>query len=254
MYYLSLAVLARGEQKYIVDWVAYHLGLGIDHIFIYDNETLTTYEKLLLPKFSTDKVTIIHFPGDTKQTVMTEHALYYHKNKTRYLGFIDVDEYIVPIGDKNLKVLFSEYEKYSALCIHWILFGSNQEKIYRAIPVVERFTRRASETDRHIKSFVDPQRTGKWVTVHKFTHSTKAVDENFNYVEETDSRPEPATSNKIFIAHYVTKSYEECLERRNRPRADIPAKHNMPEFFTAHDRNDVEDLRALELWKKICTT
>jgi hypothetical protein len=105
--------------------------------------------------------------------------------------------------------------------------------------------------DRHIKSIVDPRRTKRWVTVHKYTHHTPAVDEHFRLIAESDSRPEPATADFIQLNHYVTKSYAECLERRSRPRADIPAKHDFKVFFPAHDRNEVEDLRALELYNKI---
>ena len=184
------------------------------------------------------------------QTRMTEHALHHWKNKTRWLAFIDVDEFLVPYHVENLKHVLAAYEQYPALGIHWRLFGSNGERTYKPLPVLERFTRRANEVDRHIKCIVDPTRTYKWVTVHKYTHTGSAVDETCRPIPETESRPEPATADIIGINHYVTKSYEECVERRGRPRADIPAYHQMPEFFNAHDRNEVEDLRALELWRK----
>lgn len=250
MHYLSIATIARGEAPYVYEWAKYHFGIGVDHIYFYDNDPnpKASFNISIFPK---SIVTVIPFPGDTMQTKMTEHALAHFRKSTRWLAFMDVDEFLVPLKTSNMQTFLKPYEKYSAICPHWRLFGSNGERNYRDSPVLERFTRRAIEVDRHIKSIVDPIRTFRWVTVHKYTHNTPAVDEYCRPIAETESRPEPATADYIQLNHYVTKSYEECLERRNRPRADIPAKHQMPEFFTAHDRNEVEDLRALELWNKI---
>lgn len=250
MNYISIAVIARGEAPYILEWMTYHFGIGVDHIYLYDNDPLPQTSKLV--KVFGNKVTTIPFLGETKQLAMTQHALMACRVATRWLAFIDVDEFIVPIKTDNIKTFLEPYERYSAVCPHWRLFGSNGEKTYKPLPVVQRFTRRAAEVDRHIKSIVDPQRTFRWVTVHKFTQATPAVDEHCNPIAESDSRPEPATADFIQLNHYVTKSYEECKERRDRPRADIPAKHEMSLFFPAHDRNEVEDFRALELWRKIC--
>jgi hypothetical protein len=254
MHYLSIATIARGEALYIEEWVKYHLGIGVDHIYLYDNEYkhVKEFPVRLVHKCLGPQVTLIPFEGETMQTKMTEHALFNFRKATRWLAFTDVDEFFIPYKTDNLKEVLSAYEKYPALGVHWRLFGSSNRKSYSPEPVLERFTRRAAEVDRHIKCITVPTKTYKWVTVHKFTHGREsAVDENYIEIPESESRPELPTADIIGINHYVTKSYEECLERRSRPRADIPAKHNFVEFFPAHDRNDVEDLRALELWNKI---
>lgn len=250
MRYLSLCTIAKGEYKYIKDWCAYHLGLRVDHIFVYDNEDTPLYERLLRPYFSAQQLSVIHYPGTAQQCPAITHCLNNNKNSTRWLGFIDVDEYVMPYKTDSLQELLAPYERYSALGIHWKLFGSNGHVKYEPLPVPERFTKCANIVDRHIKSFVDPKRTISWVTVHKFREATPAVDEYCREIPELESRPEPATADIVGLAHYVTKSYDECCERRGRLRADIPEKHKMPEFFHAHDKNEVEDFRALELWKK----
>ena len=33
---VAICALTKNEQWYISDWVEYHLGLGVDHIYIYD--------------------------------------------------------------------------------------------------------------------------------------------------------------------------------------------------------------------------
>lgn len=251
MNYLSIATIARGESPYLIEWIRYHLGVGIDHIYVYDNKEPGSYDYHWAQVAYREQVSFIQFPGETMQTKMTEHALANLRNATRWLAFIDVDEFIVPRTTDDIQTFLKDYEQYPALCIHWRLFGSSGNLHYEARPVIERFTKRAAEVDRHVKSIVDPKRTGRWVTVHKYTHGSEcAVDEHRNPIEERESRPLPATADLIQLNHYVTKSYDECCERRGRLRADIPEKHKMPEFFHAHDKNEVEDLRALELWRK----
>lgn len=251
MKYLSICTIARNESLYIEEWVRYHLGMGVEHFYIYNNDPTERPMNEKLSPWVGKEVTLIPFPGDTMQPAMMMHALNTYRFTTRWLASMDVDEFLVPLQTDNLQTFLKPYERYSAVCPHWRLFGSNGERTYRPLPVLERFRKRAAEVDRHIKSIVDPSRTFRWVTVHKYTHSTPAVDEYERPIPETESRPEPATADIIQLNHYVTKSYEECLERRNRLRADINAKHQMPEFFTGHDRNDVEDLTALNYWLKI---
>lgn len=33
----AICSIARNENEYLDEWVTYHLNLGFDHIFIYDN-------------------------------------------------------------------------------------------------------------------------------------------------------------------------------------------------------------------------
>lgn len=37
-----ICALARREHLYINDWVKYHIDLGFDHIYIYDNDDKKT--------------------------------------------------------------------------------------------------------------------------------------------------------------------------------------------------------------------
>ena len=37
IYMSSICLLAKDEDSYLDEWITYHIGIGIDHIFIYDN-------------------------------------------------------------------------------------------------------------------------------------------------------------------------------------------------------------------------
>lgn len=252
-YYLSICAIAQNESFYLDEWILFHKGLGVDHIYLYENDSIDmTYDKA---KKHEPYVSVEKIHGRPKQAVAYIICLENYKNESRWIAFIDVDEFVVP-HDKNIKDILSAYESYPAFCAHWYLFGDSGHKYYQQQPVVERFTMREKEVNRHVKSFVDPKRTGRFVTAHKFAHTPygKAVDENFVEIDDLDSLPENPTANKVQINHYITKSEEESWIRRASPgasRADIVQVRKMPEFYEAHNHNEIEDLRALDLWRSI---
>ena len=248
MYYLSICAIARNESLYLEEWIKYHTGIGVEHFYIYNNESTDT-TSMIAKSFK--NVTLKNFPGQRSQAPAYLNCLNVFKNESRYIAFIDIDEFLVPKETLSLPAILKNYEEYPALCAHWRFFGSNGELNYTNKPVVERFTKCEKAIDRHVKSIVDPMRTSWIVTVHKFIHPTPAVDEHFNKIADTDSRPEPATADIIQVNHYVTKSYGECAIRRRHPRADTGEVRELETFFHGHDKNEVEDLRALEIWNSL---
>lgn len=94
-----LVCIAKKEEKYIEEFVKYHLQLGIDRIFLYDNEDIPTYADLLSEY--KDKVYVIHLPGKTGNIGPQGRALNHFTvtimkdlNIT-HVAHIDIDEFIV---------------------------------------------------------------------------------------------------------------------------------------------------------------
>ena len=45
--YLSLALMIKNESKYIQEWIEYHLLVGVDKFYIYDNESTDDLKNIL---------------------------------------------------------------------------------------------------------------------------------------------------------------------------------------------------------------
>jgi hypothetical protein len=88
----ALFATAREEQRYIVEWALYHLALGVDTIYIYDNEDLPTYH-LMFARHPQVVVIHVHIPFMVQVTVM-EHFLATHKSRHTWAAHIDVDEFL----------------------------------------------------------------------------------------------------------------------------------------------------------------
>ena len=250
--YLSICAICKNEERYIGDWINYHHKIGVDHFFLYENDsTDKTWDAI--KAFPKEVVTAYKLSGVRQQVVAYNNCVLQHRSgkvKARWLAFIDIDEYIVPHTTNNLQLFLKDYESFTALCAHWILFGSNGHKEYQPHSVVERFTKCQQGVNDHVKSIVNPKLTGMYHTPHRFHTIGKTVDENKKELASLDPYPKGGTANKIQINHYSVKSYEECMYRKSYPRADTGQQWDAKTFFEAHDRNERENFRALELWKK----
>jgi hypothetical protein len=88
----ALFALAREEHRYIVQWVLYHLALGVDTIYIYDNEDLPMYHLLFAHH---PQVVVIHVHmARLVQVEMMEHFLATHSSRHTWASHIDLDEFL----------------------------------------------------------------------------------------------------------------------------------------------------------------
>ena len=250
MKYLSLCAIVKNEAPYITEWIKYHFHLGVEHFYIYENESVDATLSILKKLSRQYPITLNLIKGSIAQAKAYKSCIKDHALESRWIAFIDVDEFIVCI--KDIKVFLKDYENYPGVVAHWYLFGSNGWTNFESKPVVERFTKRQREVNPHIKSIVDPRRTIESYTPHAFIYTEGlAVDEHFERIKEGNPIPEDGSCDLIQINHYATKSLEECNFRRSQPRADTGTTRNPTEFFATHDRNDVEDFKARNFWQYI---
>lgn len=105
--------------------------------------------------------------------------------------------------------------------MHWWFFGSNgQEKADYSRGVLERFTRRDKNVGAQIKTVSNPRAINFITNPHYaiYFEGKRSVNENGVTVQGHLNRP--ATSEKIVINHYHTKSREEYQIKRKRGIAD----------------------------------
>ena len=85
-----LVAIAKNEDKYIEEWVNYHLNLGFDKIIIYDNNDIGSELK-----YSKSKVDVIHINGVKYPQINTYNKSFLENaDKFDWIAFIDLDEFI----------------------------------------------------------------------------------------------------------------------------------------------------------------
>lgn len=253
---LGIVVIIKNEGPYIEEWVRYHLLVGADIIYIYDNESTDNTRQILEPYISSGKVVYKYFPGIAMQLPAYNDALRRYKNSCKYIAFIDADEFLFPLneGESVANIVSSILDvepKAGGLAVNWRMFGSSfhEEKPYGG-GVLENYLYRAFENGKGndcIKSVVNPRRVYRYCHVHypMYYFGYYSIDETGRKVTGWFN-----INNNIKllrINHYFTKSKEEWIARRSIGKADAKDRiktRTMQEFYE-HDNNDIYDASAL---------
>jgi hypothetical protein len=99
---IIMSTMVLGEDKYVRQWIQFHLKLGIEHFIIYDNSTSSnSLINVLEDYIDQNIVTLIKWPykyrleisGISGQTTQQNHSIYAFNN-SKYIGFFDIDEYL----------------------------------------------------------------------------------------------------------------------------------------------------------------
>lgn len=243
---VSVCCIIKDENEYLEEWISYHLRIGVEHFYLYDNGSaipiLDTVRQLNLEKW----VTVIEFPGISRQMAAYKDALWKFGKDSKWMAFIDTDEFIV-IKTPNPKIVpfLKHHQAYGGLGINWAMFGSNGHLLKSSAPQSQKFTRRAQSgfhLNEHIKTIVQP----KYVRTVRDPHSFKyplgkfCVNENFEKITGPHS---PVSAEKIQLNHYYCRSREEFEIKIRRGRSDnVDITRSMAEFdYADKHSNEVED-------------
>ncbi len=93
---LSIVAILKCEGPYLKEWLDYHLLAGVDHFYIYDNESPDNQAEVAAPYVKAGLVDYIPAPGKVMQMAVYNNAVNRFKFQSRYLTFIDGDEFIYP--------------------------------------------------------------------------------------------------------------------------------------------------------------
>lgn len=218
---LSLCLFTN-EPEYVPEWLDWHRMIGVDHFFIYDN--------LGCGYPASPDVTVESFVGLHSQLAAYDHCLMRYGSSTQWLGFIDIDEFIVP--KSPLKQLLKYRHNSSALAMSWKMFGNSGWIKKPPGGVVESYTAWAKITEaRHVKCLVQPEYTLNVINPHQFSltytgcHSFSGTKVAGAYLSEPEY-------DIIQLNHYWTKSLEEWTAKVNRPRGDGSAVLKYETFFS----------------------
>jgi hypothetical protein len=238
---VALCCIAKNEDHYIKEWCEYHIKLGFDKIYIYENDWECTYNH--------NQIVKIPFPGQAKQVSAYNNWLNKFKHEFDFVAFFDVDEFLVLKKHESIQDFVKDYRDCSGIGINWYMFGNNghEKVINNNYSVLERFTKRQSKMNRHIKTILNCV-VNCTMNVHNpdflniVSPNLIIINSAFNY----SYNDEIAQLN-----HYYCKTPEEFVKKCERGRADlIGNKRNFGNDYFIENHNEVEDLNALNFMRK----
>lgn len=245
--YLAMCAIAKNEGRYFQEWIEFHKMIGVEKFYIYDNESTDNTKAELQPYIDSGLVEYTFFPGKKMQLKAYKNCIKKHKRDARYIAFIDIDEFIVPIKHKTIPEYMHSLGRFASVQINWIVYGSGGAKTRTDGLVIDRFRDHSLDDDplnHHVKTIVNPRRILGIFSAHRPVVFGKNVDADGNRIWKSFWN-RPPTPNQIRVNHYAIKSYEEFLEKRSRGRARFTRIRGLG-YFEKYDRNEIKNDTIME--------
>lgn len=257
---LAVVAILKNEGHYLKEWLDYHLLAGVDHFYLFDNDSTDDYNAIVAPYVAAGLVTSKKISGKSAQFAAYDFAVRDYRFLCRRMAFIDLDEFLYPKDTTatvaaTLDGIWKNFPDAAGLAVNWQTFGSSGHTTADySRGVLERFTRRAPVDwvvpipnrtipggNSQVKTVANPRRIYFFGSAHCpiYFEGCHAVNEAGGRVESYCN--EPVTAEKIALNHYNVKSREEFRRKLNKGRADKATNYFSAEWFDLYDRNEVFD-------------
>ena len=226
-YYLSLCCIIRNE-RYLEEFILYYRSIGVEHFYIYDNESSPQIKDRLNSFYYNKICTIINYPGSVVQMNAYKDCLNNYGRDTNWLIVCDGDEYILPKKHVSLRDFLNDYEYAQAIGINWVFFGTSFHEYKQDGFLIDKYRYCNKNQDRHIKTICKPLYTIKFNEPHSVTvrDPSKYIDCNNNIINGPWNYN---INNEIIqINHYFGRSIEEHIEKHHRGYPDSTTSRYNP--------------------------
>lgn len=238
-YFLSVCTIIKDERN-LEEFILYHWIHGVEHFYIYDNESAIPIKDRLNFYLFKKICTIIYFPGKPQQLNSYNHCLKNYGHETTWLYFTDGDEYILPKKHTSLRNFLIKNNDAHAIGINWVFFGTSFHEKKQSGFVIDNYRYTCNAQDQHIKTVCKPFFSIRFDTPHHviLKDASKYKDPLGNIISGPFNKI-PGNSDIIQINHYYTRSIEESYEKQNRGRTDALLEYTIPHLHELN--NDIKD-------------
>ena len=234
-----IATIIKDEQLYLDEWISYHLNLGVDYIFIFEDigskshasivEKYKDHVKLYLLKDVLSDADIKNLYEWKKTNADKNLHVFRLRKVLKFLKdnhsdfdwcfIIDIDEFITLETSNNLNSLLDTYKSYDALILSWECYGANgllSTPDYRNKGVIDIYTKKIDMNNMHTKPWTYTKTCYNWKNYkeqffkgpHQPTEVCHCCRPNLS--EDRDA----VIYDKIYLRHYITRSWEEYIWKK----------------------------------------
>lgn len=229
---VALCCIAKDEDRYIDEWIQYHLRLGFDTIFVFRDN----WDWQGRSKYNQGVVSGNAVRGENPQVPTYNYFLSTYGEYYEWVLFIDVDEFLVLKKHDNVKSYLEAHSGDESIGVNWVLFGSREfdhgDESGQKRGVRDRFRWRQSGVNHHVKCFLRCGNESRMLNPHFGNKEWRGSDSLHHW----GSFLLDGNDDEAYVAHYFCKTWAEWCVKRDRGRPDTKEKRGDVDFFR-HDLN-----------------
>ena len=222
---ICLCTIGKKENLYVREYVNYYSNLGIDKLFIYDNNDKNDerFDLVLKDYIENGFVKIIDFRGQL--AVQTEAMEECRKNNYKnfdWLMFFDMDEYLFLRNYSSIKVFLDQkiFSKCERIQFNWFIHTDNNLIYYDNRSLLERFSEKKHIYNNKqlrgsnvIKSIIRGNIDIKLINIHYINSNLISCD-GFGKIQKIYGiKTNESDHFFYYIDHYWSKSTEEFVNK-----------------------------------------
>ena len=232
MQYAALCCIAKDEDLFLHEWVAYHALLGFERIIIYDNCSAVPITQLLGPWASHPAVTVYRNAAESNQQAVYTDCWERHGHEFKWIAFLDADEFLRLNETPDVRLFLAEFEPYAGVAINWRMFGASGHTATPQGLVLANYTACLGD-ELHTKAIVQPALVNAYANPHAFHPKAGLHSVTPEHTPVPPGFPLclPQTQ-RASIHHYYYKSAQ-CFQRKIDRGNPCHIDRKMDEF-TAH--------------------
>ncbi|SKB12338.1 hypothetical protein PL11201_330027 [Planktothrix sp. PCC 11201] len=243
---LSICAIMKNEAPYLMEWLEFHKLVGVERFYLYNNNSNDETLDIIEPYVKSSQVILHNWPiSPGQQTLAYEHCLGTYFFESQWIAFIDLDEFLYPTDQQDLKAVLKEFSGVPAVGVNMLYFGTSGHLTRPDGLQIENFTMRGSDDfqgNKMIKSIVRPDLVLPPTCPHFFppiNPETYGVTENQQPL--LSSVAAEVSVQKLRINHYCTRSRADMIQKAMRGSAIFPWQISL-EGLEYLNRNDIQDL------------
>jgi Glycosyltransferase family 92 len=243
-YHLAAMIRVKDEARFLPEWLAYHVALGVEHCVIYDNNSGDDIESVMRPFIDRDLATYVPWPTVPASPSAHEHFLRRFGPDSEWVAFLDADEFVVERRPGALREVLQRHARRPAVAINSRYFGSAGHDRIPAGLVTEQFDRADAASNEHVKVIAQPSAIRAYRNPHNFYYRHARLARTPGGRRVLGSFVRPVGDAELVLHHYLYRSREDYERKATRgystatgAKADVRQLARADREFDRH--NDV---------------
>ncbi|HEX6167230.1 MAG TPA: glycosyltransferase family 92 protein [Acidimicrobiales bacterium] len=213
-HFLSAMIRVKDEARFLPEWLAHHLNVGVGHVYVYDNNSSDDIERVIAPFIERRLVTCVPWPTVPASPSSNNHFLTEFGPSSEWVAFFDADEFLVENTPGALLDALRAAGRVPAIAVNWRYYGSSGHEVVPPGLVTATLTRADATLNKHVKVVARPAMVRRYRNSHNSYYRRGRVARTPGGRRVHGSFVTPDRPAQLVLNHYIYRSRED-YERKS---------------------------------------